>query len=227
MPVERIDEKPAEHRGDAAAARAYESVHAHRFGAVTGFGEHIHDQRQRNRIDDRTAEALNRTRDDEHRLRIRQARTPSDASVNSAMPMRNSARCPYRSPSRPPSKRNPPDVSRYALITHASELSENFRFSRIVGSATFTIVISSTIINTPRHSTRQRKPALAIVRHNIIGTGHGRSFRMRKPRVSQTHTDRMRPLDIQSARNSARAGSAGPRRAHGCDPPRTTSYVNS
>lgn len=35
----------------------------------------------------------------------------SDAMVNSVMPARNSRRWPYRSPSRPPSSRQPPKVS--------------------------------------------------------------------------------------------------------------------
>ena len=40
---------------------------------------------------------------------------------------------------------------RYALITHASPPGEKPRSSRIDGSATFTIVASSTIINIPVH----------------------------------------------------------------------------
>ena len=35
----------------------------------------------------------------------------SDATVKAAMPSRNSRRCPYKSPSRPPSSRKPPKVS--------------------------------------------------------------------------------------------------------------------
>src|SRR5690242_2608211 len=41
----------------------------------------------------------------------------------------------------------------YALTTQASEVSENLRSDLIDGSATLTIVVSSTIIRTPRHST--------------------------------------------------------------------------
>jgi hypothetical protein len=44
-------------------------------------------------------------------------------------------------------------VSRYALTTHASDASEKPRSSRIDGSATFTIVESSTIIKSARQST--------------------------------------------------------------------------
>ena len=70
----------------------------------------------------------------------------SDASVNSVMPARKSRRCPKRSPSRPPRRRKPPYVSRYAFTTQASEVWENSRSWRIDGSATFTIVASRTII---------------------------------------------------------------------------------
>src|SRR6266516_3102486 len=47
----------------------------------------------------------------------------------------------------------------YAFTTHASELWVNPRSVRIDGSATFTIVVSSTIMKLPRHRTiraRQR-----------------------------------------------------------------------
>jgi hypothetical protein len=44
-------------------------------------------------------------------------------------------------------------VSRYALTTHASDVWVKPRSSRIDGSATFTIVTSSTIIRLARHST--------------------------------------------------------------------------
>ena len=57
----------------------------------------------------------------------------SEASVKSAIPIRNSRRWPKRSPSRPPSSRKPPNVSRYAFTTQASDVSEKPRSSRIDG----------------------------------------------------------------------------------------------
>ena len=42
--------------------------------------------------------------------------------MKSAIPPRKSRRCPKRSPSRPPSSRKPPKVSRYAFTTHASDV---------------------------------------------------------------------------------------------------------
>ena len=76
-----------------------------------------------------------------------------EAIVNSAMPPMNSVRWPYRSPRRPPRSRNPPNVSRYAFTTHASEVDEKPRSSLMEGSATFTIVVSSTIMSVPRQRT--------------------------------------------------------------------------
>src|SRR5204862_4301548 len=55
--------------------------------------------------------------------------------------------------SRPPRSRKPPKVSMYALTTQASDVCEKPRSARMDGSATFTIVVSSTIIRLPRHST--------------------------------------------------------------------------
>src|SRR5262249_13230094 len=78
-----------------------------------------------------------------------------DASVNSERPPRKSRRWPYRSPSRPPSRRKPPNVSRYAFTTHASLVSENPRSFWIDGSATFTIVVSRTIISEPAQRTER------------------------------------------------------------------------
>ena len=77
----------------------------------------------------------------------------SDASVNSVMPARKSRRCPKRSPSRPPRRRKPPYVSQYAFTTQASEVSLNPRSCLIEGSATFTMVTSSTIIKLARQRT--------------------------------------------------------------------------
>ena len=90
----------------------------------------------------------------------------AEASVNSVIPSRNSRRWPNRSPSRPPSSRNPPNVIRYAFTTHASDSSENPRSSWIDGSATPTIVTSRTIIRSPRHRTRrasQRARELIVI----------------------------------------------------------------
>ena len=61
----------------------------------------------------------------------------SEATREERIPTRNSRRCPKRSPSRPPSSRKPPKVSRYAFTTQASDVSEKPRSSRIDGSATF------------------------------------------------------------------------------------------
>ena len=77
----------------------------------------------------------------------------ADASVKTTIPMRKRRRWPKRSPRRPPSKRKPPKVIRYALTTQASDAWENPRSSRIDGNATPTIVTSRTIIRSPRQRT--------------------------------------------------------------------------
>ncbi len=99
-----------------------------------------------------------------------------EASVKSVTPPRNMRRCPNRSPSRPPRSRKPPNVSRYALTTHASDVSEKPRSSRIDGSATFTIVVSSTIIRSPRHRTNSASQRVrvssALIRKSFrVGSG--------------------------------------------------------
>jgi hypothetical protein len=86
----------------------------------------------------------------------------SEAAVKSVMPMRNSRRWPKRSPSRPPSRRKPPKVSTYAFTTQASDASENPRSVLIDGRATFTIVVSRTIIRSPRHRTYSASQRLRL-----------------------------------------------------------------
>ena len=78
---------------------------------------------------------------------------PTDAMVNRIRPIRNRRRLPNRSPRRPPSSRKPPNVSMYALTTQTRDVSVNARSSRMEGSATFTMVVSSTIIRTPEQRT--------------------------------------------------------------------------
>ena len=60
---------------------------------------------------------------------------------------------PTMSPSLPASRRRPPNVSRYAFTTHASDDWEKCSSRWIVGSATFTTVTSSTIMSCPTQST--------------------------------------------------------------------------
>src|SRR3954451_9859934 len=69
----------------------------------------------------------------------------TEATVKTVMPIRKRRSAPKRAPSRPPRSRNPPNVSMYALTTHASEVCVKPRSARIDGRATFTIVVSSTM----------------------------------------------------------------------------------
>ena len=73
VPVVDVGEHAAEQHADRAPARADEAVHAHRLGALAGLGEERHQQRERHRVDDRAADALDGARDHERQLRARQA----------------------------------------------------------------------------------------------------------------------------------------------------------
>jgi hypothetical protein len=71
----------------------------------------------------------------------------TDPAVNSAMPVQNTGSRPSRSAARPPSIRQPPKTSVYALTSHAGPAADSRRCSAIDGIATFTIVPSMTIIS--------------------------------------------------------------------------------
>ena len=76
-----------------------------------------------------------------------------DAAVKSRRPARKTRLRPTRSPTRPASKSSPPNAIRYALMTHARPDCEKPRSFWIDGSATFTIVMSTTINRNPVHRT--------------------------------------------------------------------------
>ena len=73
VPGERVGEDPAEQHADRAAARGDEAEHAHRLRALGGLGEERDDERERDRRDDRSAEALHRAGADQRLLRAREA----------------------------------------------------------------------------------------------------------------------------------------------------------
>src|SRR6266576_1813433 len=83
----------------------------------------------------------------------------SDAAVKSARPIIITRRRPSRSAARPPSSRNPPNVSPYAVTTHCRFVSLKCSLRPIVGKATFTIVRSTIVMKYETASTanaRQR-----------------------------------------------------------------------
>ena len=71
----------------------------------------------------------------------------ADAAVNSPTPAKNRRLRPNRSPARPPSSMEPPNASVYAVMTHCRSALAKPRSVWIAGSATFTIVASSTTMN--------------------------------------------------------------------------------
>ena len=77
----------------------------------------------------------------------------AEAVVKMARPIRKMRRWPIRSPSLPASSSRPPNAIRYAFTTHARLPCVKPRSSLIVGSATFTIVESSTIMSNPPQRT--------------------------------------------------------------------------
>ena len=70
----------------------------------------------------------------------------SEAAVNSASPAMNMRLRPSRSAARPPSSRNPPKVSAYAVTTHCRSDSAKCSLAPIVGSATLTISMSTAVM---------------------------------------------------------------------------------
>jgi hypothetical protein len=73
VPVERVREDAAEQHADAAAAGHDEPEDAHCLRALGGLGEQEHDQRERDRGDDRPTEPLHRPRALEQALRVGEA----------------------------------------------------------------------------------------------------------------------------------------------------------
>ena len=71
----------------------------------------------------------------------------SEPSVKTIVPTMKMRRRPRRSAERPPSRRNPPKTSAYALITHCRFSCEKPRSTWIDGSATFTIAMSRMVMN--------------------------------------------------------------------------------
>ncbi len=89
---------------------------------------------------------------------------PADAAVKIARPATNSRRRPKRSPSLPPSRMSAANGTTYALTVQASVSGLTWSSRWIDGSATFTIVLSSMIMNRPKHIansvTRSRRTSL-------------------------------------------------------------------
>src|SRR5215472_10485242 len=87
------------------------------------------------------------------------ARPPArEAAENSSSPAMNILRRPSRSPARPPSSSSPPKVSAYALTTHSRPDPENPSARWMCGSATLTMVASSTTISCAAAKTSRARP---------------------------------------------------------------------
>src|SRR5579859_7183537 len=84
----------------------------------------------------------------------------SDATVNSPRPTIRMRRRPSRSAARPPSSKNPPKVSAYAVTTHCRLVWEKCRSRPIVGSETLTIVRSMTVMKNDKASSANARQRL-------------------------------------------------------------------
>src|ERR1700722_333832 len=85
---------------------------------------------------------------------------PSEAAVNSASPAVNTRLRPRRSAARPPSSKNPPKASAYAVTTHCRSDSAKCRLTPSAGSATLTMSRSTAVMKYARASSenaRQRR----------------------------------------------------------------------
>src|ERR671935_3018828 len=83
-----------------------------------------------------------------------------DAALNSPSPSIRMRRRPSTSAARPPSSKNPPNVSAYAVTTHWRLVSEKCRSRPIVGSETLTIVRSMTVMKNPTASSANARQRL-------------------------------------------------------------------
>src|SRR6202451_1374454 len=86
---------------------------------------------------------------------------PSEAAVNSASPAVNTRLRPSRSAARPPSSKNPPKASAYAVTTHCRSDSAKCSLTPIVGSATLPTSRSSAVMKyaTARSGNGRHRPA--------------------------------------------------------------------
>jgi len=86
----------------------------------------------------------------------------SEANEKRNSPAIKSLRLPYRSPIRPPSSKNPPNVSEYALMIHCRFCVDNPRSFCIDGKAIFTIEKSNTTINWATHKRANASPFFRV-----------------------------------------------------------------
>src|SRR5919198_1100711 len=93
----------------------------------------------------------------------------SDAALNSASPSIRTRRRPSRSAARPPSSKNPPNVSAYAVTTHCRLVWEKCRSRPIVGSETLTIVRSMTVMKNATASSANARQRLIWGDWDAIG----------------------------------------------------------
>src|SRR4051794_3997485 len=146
----------------------------------------------------------------------------SEAPENSTMPAMNRRLLPSRSASRPPSSRNPPNISVYAFRTQVRFCSEKPRSILIVGSATLTTVASRTTMNcatatsarTAFGSTREAGRATggpAAAGFIVISSASSRRSSVRRllpvaPAAELVHKSRPRRVPVELGSSLGRVG---------------------
>ena len=96
----------------------------------------------------------------------------AEASAKTTTPNRNMRRRPKMSPSRPPVTSSTAKVSVYALTVHSRAESDASKSRWIDGSATFTTVLSSMIMNSAKHiapSVHQRRLSSERRSRSVMG----------------------------------------------------------
>src|SRR6516164_2614391 len=93
----------------------------------------------------------------------------SEAAVNTESPSIRIRRRPSRSAARPPSSKNPPNASAYAVTTHCKLVSEKCRSRPIVGNDTLTIVRSMIVMKYATANSANARQRLILLVVDIIG----------------------------------------------------------
>ena len=146
-----LGDDPAEQHADGSSTREDEADDTHRLGALGGLGEHDHEQRQHHDRDDRAADTLSGPRDDEELLGVGQTacerRDREDGDADEEQPPVT------EEISEPPTQKQEAAERQQVRVHHPRERGlREPRSSPIAGSATFTIVVSSTIMMSARQS---------------------------------------------------------------------------
>ena len=138
----------------------------------------------------------------------------TENTVNSTRPTMNMRLRPKRSPSLPPRRISAAKTRMYALMIHCRPLCDGSRSCWIVGSATFTTVLSSMIMNSAKHIANSVSHMRRLLRTGVVGAVA--SVMRRRPcrNPARTHYGACAPHSARpSRRRTPRAAPRTPRTA--------------